>query len=461
MIRIHKMCSFHIPHDTLFPFNRSMRFLLLILMTWPLAFATGHVGSPERLSLWSGRAPIGHEAFADDDAFITFYRPEKANGAAVVICPGGGYGGLVTGPEGRGIATWLNQHGIAGIVLEYRLPRGRSFVPLLDAQRAIRTARSNAASWGIDPKRIGIMGFSAGGHLAATATTHFDGGDLKATDPIGRIGCRPDFAVLVYPVITMGEKTHAGSKANLLGPTPTDEIVTLFSNEQQVTNQTPPAFLTHAADDVVVSSDNSLMFYRALQAHGVSGQYLELPSGGHGLNGYQGPMWDAWQVDSLKWLASQELIPEADLLIVSQTASNMTFPEYETLAKGVQQVRLLPGHKEFVFSLYGAPGELDKLRQLVGVMQDQTLGNGFDPGPGPHPSTKPIFDYLATVGWPVVCYPGGDMQVKGGRGVMGRENELSLAAMDRAGCFTAVQLGEWGYYFNVCGFTLGLPGQPW
>ena len=166
-----------------------------------------------------------------------------------MICPGGGYGGLVVGPEGHGIARWLNQHGIAGIVLEYRLPKGRPFVPLLDAQRAIRTVRSNAKEWGIDPGRIGIIGFSAGGHLASTAGTHFDGGDPKAADPIDRVSCRPDFVILVYPVITMGEKTHGGSKTNLLGRDPKPELVELFSNEKQVTDKTPPMFLAHAKDD--------------------------------------------------------------------------------------------------------------------------------------------------------------------------------------------------------------------
>ena len=192
--------------------------------------------------------------------------PEKANGAAVVICPGGGYGGLVVGAEGHGIAQWLNQHGIAGIVLEYRLPSGRPFVPLLDAQRAIRTVRASAKQWNIDPDRIGIIGFSAGGHLASTAGTHFDAGDPQADDPIDRVSCRPDFMILVYPVITMDEKTHGGSKANLLGRDPTPELLNLFSNEKQVTAKTPPAFLAHAQDDTVVTPDNSRMFYEALQS---------------------------------------------------------------------------------------------------------------------------------------------------------------------------------------------------
>lgn len=259
---------------------------------------------PERISLWTARTPPSKAA-------ITIHRPAKGNGAAVVICPGGGYGGLVIGPEGHGIARWLNEHGIAGIVLEYELPRARPMVPLHDAQRAIRMARANSKAWKLDPKRIGIMGFSAGGHLASTAGTHFDAGDPNATDPVGRVSCRPDFMVLIYPVITMGEKTHLGSKRNLLGKDPAAESVTLFSNETQVTKSTPPAFLTHAKDDRVVVPDNSHMFHKALKAHGVASEYLELPSGGHGLNGYRGPMWDAWQTMALGWLASQGIIPAA------------------------------------------------------------------------------------------------------------------------------------------------------
>jgi uncharacterized protein (TIGR03067 family) len=266
-------------------------------------------GAPEKLKLWNGRAPLGDGKFEQADAQITVHRPDKPNGTAIVICPGGGYGGLVTGAEGHGIAAWLNRHGITGIVLEYRLPAGRSFVPLLDAQRAIRTVRTNAKAWGIDPAKVGIMGFSAGGHLASTAGTHFDDGDPKATDPIDRASCRPDFMVLVYPVITMGAATHGGSRKNLLGKDPEAKLVELFSNEKQVTAKTPPAFLAHAKDDRAVVPENSKAFYEALQAHKVPAKYLELPSGGHGLNGYKGPMWDAWQEQSLAWLAEQKLIP--------------------------------------------------------------------------------------------------------------------------------------------------------
>jgi len=266
---------------------------------------------PEKLKLWNGKAPIGDGKFEQAETRITVYKPEKANGTAIVICPGGGYIRLVTGVEGDGISAWLNRHGITAIVLEYRLPAGRPYVPLLDAQRAIRTVRANAKAWGIDPAKVGIMGFSAGGHLASTACTHFDDGDPKADDPIDRNGCRPDFLVLVYPVITMGEKTNQGTKDNLLGKNPDPKLVELFSNEKQVTAKTPPTFLAHAKDDRPVVPDNSKMFYEALRMQKVPAKYLELPPGGHGFNGNKGPIWDAWQEQSLTWLAEMKFIPAA------------------------------------------------------------------------------------------------------------------------------------------------------
>jgi acetyl esterase/lipase len=281
----------------------------LFLVTGSTAMAQDSAEpKPVRVGLWNGKAPIGNGEYQDTEVYITVHRALKPNGAAVIICPGGGYGGLVTGGEGHGIAAWLNKHGIAGVVLEYRLPAGRTYVPLLDAQRAIRTVRARANDWGIDPARIGIMGFSAGGHLASTADTHFDEGDSKSSDPIARVSCRPDFAILIYPVISMGEKTHQGSRHNLLGANPSKELVELFSNEKQVTDKTPPTFLAHAKDDTVVVPENAQMFYEALQAHKIPSRYLELPSGGHGLNGYKGPMWDAWQEQSLAWLGELKLL---------------------------------------------------------------------------------------------------------------------------------------------------------
>lgn len=264
---------------------------------------------PKVVPLWKDRAPIGDEQFEKSNAKITVHRPTNGNGAAIIICPGGGYGGLVTGAEGHGIAKWLNRHGITGVVLEYRLPSGRPFVPLLDAQQAIRMVRANAKNWGIDPSRVGIMGFSAGGHLASTAGTHFDAGNPQAKHHIDRQSSRPDFLILVYPVVTMGEKTHKGSRKNLLGPAPSPELIELFSNEKQVTAQTPPMFLAHALDDKPVPSENSKTLFQMLQEKKVPSKYLELPSGGHGLNGYKGPMWDAWQTQSLDWLAKLKFVP--------------------------------------------------------------------------------------------------------------------------------------------------------
>jgi acetyl esterase/lipase len=209
-------------------------------------------GHPEKIPLWAGEPPSGPGTPVSGTPSITVHLPQTPTGLAAVICPGGGYGGLVTGAEGHGIAQWLNQHGIAGIVLEYRLPKGNSFVPLADAQRALRLVRSHATEWKIDPKRVGIIGFSAGGHLASTASTHYSPGNPSASDPQERISCRPDFQILVYPVITMKEGTHGGSRRNLLGPNPSEEELQRFSNETQVNKETPPAYLAHAIDDRLV-----------------------------------------------------------------------------------------------------------------------------------------------------------------------------------------------------------------
>lgn len=261
--------------------------------------------------LWPGKAPIGDGTYEPTASEVKIYLPtsDKATGAAVVICPGGGYIRHVVDREGYPIAAWLNAHGVAAILLTYRLPEGRSYVPLLDAQRAIRLTRVHATEWKLDPHRVGILGFSAGGHVASTAGTHFDAGRAGDADPVERVSCRPDFLLLVYPVVTMGEKTHAGSKAKLLGADPKPELVQLFSNETQVTDQTPPAFLAHAKDDTAVPPENSRNFVAAMKEHHVPVEYLELPSGGHGLNGCKGPLWEEWKAKSLEWLAARNIIP--------------------------------------------------------------------------------------------------------------------------------------------------------
>jgi acetyl esterase/lipase len=280
--------------------------ILMVIFCAALAMASG--AEPERIPLWNGKAPTGEGQFEKADAFVTVHLPEKPNGVAMIICPGGGYGMLVTGAEGHGIAKWLNGHGIAGIVLEYRLPAGRPFVPLLDAQRAIRLTRSRAIEWKIDPKRTGIIGFSAGGHLASTAGTHFDEGNADSDDAVAKMSSRPDFMILIYPVITMEIATHGGSRKKLLGDNADPSLMEMFSNELHVTAECPPTFLAHAIDDKAVTIENSRMFYQALRANDVAAELLELPDGGHGLNGYKGPSWDAWQKGSLTWLTKREIL---------------------------------------------------------------------------------------------------------------------------------------------------------
>ena len=273
-------------------------------------FFVGSIGSlsaeipePETIKVWpDGKASVAPGEFEDANATITVFRPEKPNGTAVVICPGGGYGGVV-GAEGAPIAKWLNTQGIIGIVLIYRIPKGNPLRPLSDVQRALRIVRSRAEDWDLNPKRLGVIGFSAGGHLAAMAATQFDLGEGKTTDPIRRESSRPDFAILIYPVITMGEGTHGGSRQNLLGPHPSEAQIELYSNELQVKENTPPTFLAHAADDKIVPPVHSEKFRDALFAKKIPCKYLPLASGGHGLNGYKGPMWDAWQTQSMEWLA--------------------------------------------------------------------------------------------------------------------------------------------------------------
>jgi acetyl esterase/lipase len=278
---------------------------LALLIAVGAAMGTDADAAPasQRLLLWPTGAPTGDGASETVEVALTLYRPAGAGPAPViVVCPGGGYGMLCVEPEGHGIARWLAANGIAGAVLEYRLPRGRAEVPLLDAQRAIRRLRADAASLGVDPKRVGIVGFSAGGHLALSAGTLFDDGDPTAADPVARQPSRPDAVIGIYPVVSMGASGHAGSRQNLLGAAPSEALMRRFSAEVNVTKRTSPMFLAHAADDTVVPPDNSVRMAEALQAAGVTHEYLALPSGGHGLNGYQGPMWEAWQSASLAWL---------------------------------------------------------------------------------------------------------------------------------------------------------------
>jgi acetyl esterase/lipase len=248
-----------------------------------------------------------------DQPKLTIHLPpaDKANGTAVVVCPGGGYGGLAMDHEGKQIAAWLTARGVAAFVLQYRLgPRYRHPAPLQDAQRALRTVRARAQEWGVKPDRIGIWGFSAGGHLASTAGTHFDDGKADAEDPVERAGCRPDFLILAYPVITMDlAVTHRGSRNNLLGPTPDAALVELLSNELQVTPKTPPTFLFHTTADTAVLPENSVRFYLACVKAKVPVELHVYEKGPHGVGlAQRDPVLASWPDRLEAWLKAHGLL---------------------------------------------------------------------------------------------------------------------------------------------------------
>jgi acetyl esterase/lipase len=262
------------------------------VVTWLIvtSCAAGAMAEPPAEQLWPGAAP-GAKGDADGDTpTLTIYLPpkEKANGAAVVICPGGGYGHLAMDHEGHQIGQWLNSFGVAGFILKYRHRNsGAGYghpAPLQDVQRAIRTVRAGAGRWRIDSQRIGVLGFSAGGHLASTALTHFNDKVYDPRDDIDAASARPDFGVLVYPVISLIEPyTHRGSGRNLLGANPDETLLRKLSNEKQVTPETPPTFLVHTWEDKAVPPENSIYFYLALREAKVPAEMHIFLKGRHGV----------------------------------------------------------------------------------------------------------------------------------------------------------------------------------
>ena len=280
---------------------------ILLLTVMPVLGQQTEPSSPSAaFRLWSESAPGAKGTEAADIPTLTPYLPpkEKRTGAAIVICPGGGYRALAD-HEGRPVAEWLNSLGIAAFVLKYRLgPRYGHPAPLQDAARALRTVRARAAEWDIRPDRIGILGFSAGGHLASTLGTHFDVGQPGHHDPIERVSSRPNLMVLIYPVISMkGPAAHSGSRRNLLGPAPTPELLTLLSNEEQVTKETPPAFLIHTVEDQGVPYENSLMFAQALRKAGVAHEFHLYERGRHGFGlALNDPILSSWPRRCADWL---------------------------------------------------------------------------------------------------------------------------------------------------------------
>jgi len=262
---------------------------------------------PERVLLWPAGAPGAVGSEEADQPSLTIYPPpaDKANGFALLICPGGGYQHLALDHEGQQIAAWVNSLGGTAFVLRYRLaPRYRHPAPMNDVQRAVRLIRARAQEWKVDPRRVAIIGFSAGGHLASTAATHFDSGQTDASDPIDQQSCRPDLAILCYPVIAMAtEYAHAGSRNNLFGPNPDPKLVEKFSNERQVTPQTPPTFLLHTTPDTAVVPENSILFYSALRRAGVPAELHIYSVGPHGVGLAQKlPEVSGWPQQCAAWL---------------------------------------------------------------------------------------------------------------------------------------------------------------
>jgi acetyl esterase/lipase len=288
--------------------------LLAVLFLLQAAVSQGAQNrEPKTILIWPDGAPgaLGNEDL--DQPTLTLYPAESEinTGSAVVICPGGGYAMVAMDHEGHQIARWFNSIGVSAFVLRYRLGmRYHHPAPLQDVQQAIRYVRVSADDWGVDPDRIGVMGFSAGGHLASSAGTHFGDGDPAAPEPIARISCRPDFMILVYPVISFTTSyTHQGSKRHLLGEDPDPALVESLSNELQVTAATPPTFLIHADDDRGVPPENSILFYLALKKAGVPAELHVYRNGGHGFGlASQDAMLNSWSGQLRNWLLGMGLL---------------------------------------------------------------------------------------------------------------------------------------------------------
>ena len=252
------------------------------------------------VNLWNGLPPHAQGDDKPDTPAVQIFLPPagRETGSAIVVCPGGGYGGLAPHEAGK-VGQWLAENGIAGFVLRYRLgPKYHYPVEIEDGQRAVRWVRANAADYGVDPHRIGIIGFSAGGHLASSVATHFSDGDPSNADPVERLSSRPDLHIVIYPVIDMaGPDTHKGSRNNLFGPNPDEKLLEQFSNQKAVTPQTPPAFVVHGADDKVVPISNADHYVEALKGAGVEVEYVRLETGPHGFG-----LTETWTPQCLEWL---------------------------------------------------------------------------------------------------------------------------------------------------------------
>lgn len=329
--------------------------------------------------LWPAGAPGALGTEEGDKPSLTVHLPARANGAAVVICPGGGYGHLAVDHEGKQVGEWLNSLGVTAFMLKYRLaPKYKHPAPLQDAQRAIRTVRARAAEWNVDAKRVGILGFSAGGHLASTAATHFDNGLADAKDGIDKLGCRPDFAILCYPVISFTTPfTHVGSRNNLLGKDADARLVESLSNELQVTGQTPPTFLFHTNEDSGVPPENSVLFYMALRKAKVPAELHIYEKGKHGVGLAQtDPALSTWPARCADWLKGRNLlklvaadparVADPDFLVQGEYTGEVETKDGK-LKAGAQVIAL--GEGKFRLAAYrgGLPGDgWDKSERIIG-----------------------------------------------------------------------------------------------
>lgn len=296
-------------------FTLGVCFLCVTVLAQNAAPNPAAANQPAAQPLWPSGAPGAKGTQPEDVPSYQYYPApaDKATGAAIVVCPGGGYGRLAP-HEGHDIAVWLNSIGVSAFVLKYRLgPRYNHPAMIWDVQRALRTVRAKAGDFQLDPNRIGVMGFSAGGHLSSTAATHFDSGNPQASDPIDRVSSRPDVAILCYPVITLQPPfAHMGSRKNLLGENPSAELVDLMSNEKQVTAQTPPTFLFHTADDAGVPVENSQMFADALRKHKVPFEMHLYEHGRHGVGlAKDDPALSTWPKMLENWLRARGFLTPA------------------------------------------------------------------------------------------------------------------------------------------------------
>jgi acetyl esterase/lipase len=296
--------------------TRRMHSMICLAIAMLLWASTAFAEDAPPILLWEDGAPGAKgEAEKDKPKLFAYPAPESsAVGTAIIICPGGGYGHLALDKEGTVVAQWLNSLGVTAFVLDYR-HGGKGYqhpTPLDDAQRAVRYVRTHAKKWKIDPARIGVLGFSAGGHLASSVGTHFEEGKKEAPDEVDRASSRPDFLVLCYPVISMtSEYTHKGSRKNLLGEKPDEELAKSLSNDTQVTSKTPPTFIFHTDRDTGVPAENAVQFYLALRKAKVPAEMHIYQNGPHGIGLAPGdPVLSTWKDRLADWLKVRGLLKQ-------------------------------------------------------------------------------------------------------------------------------------------------------